>query len=123
MHFSDSVSTCVSPIFLIVLALSLIYFIIIDEVTIFCASKVSMHRELDGGSIYLCFVLCSFSHHVQRPERPLQIKSAFETYITCQRFTSRAETEKNWHLIEHRYRITSLQTSPIPPLPFKILHG
>ena len=27
-------------------------------------------------------------------KRPLQIKSAFETYINCQRFTSRAETEK-----------------------------
>ena len=57
MHFSDSVSARVSPIFLIVLALSLIYFIIIDEVTIFCASKVSMHRELDGGSIYFLIFL------------------------------------------------------------------
>ena len=50
-------------------------------------------------------------------------KSPLETYkyIPLQRITSSAETEKYWHLGCHRHRLTSRQTSPIPPLRLKIL--
>ena len=45
-----------------------------------------------------------------------------KTYTPGLRYTSSAETEKNWHLRGHRYAITLRQTSPIPPLLIKILH-
>ena len=53
----------------------------------------------------------------------LSIKSPFETYISRQRFTSSAETEKYWHLRRHRYRITPHQISPIPPLRSRFFTG
>ena len=51
--------------------------------------------------------LCSFSHHVTRPKKGLQIKSAFKTYTSRQRCTTGAETQKKvcaWEVTGIAYR-------------------